>query len=73
MHKHEACVRSAHTFLRERAVSVRRLRPRSGGLRTWNKEAYGGAPQGDRHTVRAGTPFDQADRAGTGTSADDEW
>jgi hypothetical protein len=33
---------------------------------------HGGAPrEGDRHAFRAGTPLDEADRAGTGASADD--
>ena len=35
-------------------------------------DTYGKAPrEGDRHSFRAGTPLDEADRAGTGASADD--
>jgi hypothetical protein len=35
-------------------------------------DTYGGAPcEGDRHAFRAGTPLDEADRAGTGASAEE--
>jgi hypothetical protein len=35
-------------------------------------DTYGKAPRkGDQHAFRAGTPLDEADRVGTGASADE--